>query len=356
MPRYWEFTQKNIFCELLSMVGKMTQENLACQIEYLKAENKILHKRLGKCVRPTALERRRLLKFGIPLGKDIKNIISIVKYETFRLWVRKYYRKQRPKKVNRRGRPKTLKEIRMLVVKLAQENNWGYLRILGELKKLGVRRLSKTSVKNILKENDIDPVPQRSQDSWDSFIRRQFQVLWACDFFSRQVLTPLGPRLFFVLFFINIKTRKVHIAGTTRHPNQQWVNKQTRSLLPLLACDRNDKRLLIHDRDTKFSEKFDELLKSAGFSIQKTAFMSPNMNSYAESWVGTIKRECLNHFIVFGERHLRYLIKEYVEHYNCTRPHSAMNNMPLEYRSHKTTGQIKCQTKLGGIIRHYYRN
>ena len=123
-----------------------------------------------------------------------------------------------------------------------------------------------------------------------------------------------------------------------------------------MGYDRNGKRLLIRDRDTKFSEKFDELFKGAGFSVQKTAFMSPNMNSYAESWVGTIKRECLNHFIVFVERHLRYLIKEYVEHYNITRPHPSMDNMPLEYRSHKTTGQIKCQSKLGGIIRHYYRD
>jgi len=83
--------------------------------------------------------------------------------------------------------------------------------------------------------------------------------------------------------------------------------------------------------------------------------MSPNMNSYAESWVGTIKHECLNHFIVFGERHLRYLISEYVAHYNTTRPHSSMGNMPLELSLTKNTGEIKCRTKLGGIIKNYYR-
>jgi putative transposase len=344
-----------VFSELLSLLGKMTQENLNQQIEYLKVENEILRKRIGKCIRPTAIEKRKLLKFAIPIGKDIKNIISIVKYETFLLWVRKYKRKIEPEKVNKRGRPKTLEEIRLLVVKLAKENAWGYVRILGELKKLGINRLSKSNIKNILKQNNLDPAPQRSKDTWDSFIKRHFQTLWACDFFTKQVLTPLGPRMFFVLFFINIKTRKVFVAGTTQYPHQEWVNKQTKKILPFLSSNQEDKKLLIRDRDTKFSGNFDELFKNGGFSVQKTPFMSPNMNACAESWVGTIKRECLNHFIVFGERHLRYLISEYAKHYNTTRPHSSMDNMPLEFRTNKNRGQIKCQSRLGGVIKHYYR-
>lgn len=355
MPKCWEFEQRNIFSELLSLLGRMTQENLTHQIKYLKVENEILRKRVGRSIRPTPLERRRLLKFGIPLGKDIKGIISIIRYETFLLWARGYKRNKDPEKVKKRGRPKTLKETRELVVRLAKENAWGYVRILGELKKLGIKRLSKSSIKNILKENSLDPSPERSRDSWNNFIERHFKTLWACDFFTKKVLTPLGPRVFFVLFFINVKTRKVYVAGTTRYPNQEWVNKQTKDTLPFLSGDKTGKKLLIRDRDTKFSAEFDELFKDCGFSVQKTAFMSPNMNAYAESWVGTIKRECLNHFVVFGERHLRHLIGEYVSHYNTRRPHSSMDNMPLEYRSYKTTGQIKCQSKLGGIIRHYYR-
>lgn len=357
MRKYWEFTQKNVFSELLSLLGRMTHENLTCQIEYLKVENEILRKRVGKSIRPTAIERQILLKFGTPLGKDIKNIISIVTYETFLLWVRKYKLNRHPDKANKRGRPKTPQEIRQLVIKLAKENAWGYVRILGELKKLNINRLSKSSVKNILKENNLDPAPQRSKDTWDSFIKRHFQTLWACDFFTKQVLTPLGPRVFFVLFFINIRTRKVYVAGATQYPNQEWVNKRAQNILPLLADNKSGKNLLIHDRDTKFSREFDELFKNMGFTLQKTPFMSPNMNSYAESWVGTIKRECLNYFIVFGEKHLRYLIKEYVEHYNTTRPHSSMDNMLLEETrlNKENTGEIKCQPRLGGIIRHYYR-
>ena len=355
MQNCWEFTQRNIFSELLSLLGKMMHENLTYQIEYLKVENEILRKRVGTCIRPTTLERRKLIKFGAPLGKEIKSIITIVRYETFLLWVRRYKRKKGSERINKRGRPKTLEEIRQLVVRLAKENTWGYIRILGELKKLNINRLSKSSVKNILKENNLDPAPQRSQDSWDSFIRRHFQTLWACDFFTKQVLTPLGPRMFFVLFFINVKTRKVYITKTSQYPNQEWVNKQTKIILPLLNSNQDGKKLLIRDRDTKFSGKFDELFKNNGFTVQKLPFMSPNMNSYAESWVGTIKRECLNHFIVFGERHLRYLISEYVKHYNTTRPHSSMDNMPLEFRPNKNSGEIKCKSNLGGIIKHYYR-
>lgn len=185
MQKYWEFTQKNVFSELLSLLGRMTQENLTHQIEYLKIENEILRKRVGRSIRPTPVERRKLVKFGVPLGKDLKNIITIVKYETFLLWARGYKRNKDPERIKERGRPKTLEEIRKLVVRLAKENTWGYVRILGELGKVGIHRLSKTNVKNILKANDIDPVPQRSQDSWDNFMKRRFQTLWACDFFTK---------------------------------------------------------------------------------------------------------------------------------------------------------------------------
>lgn len=174
MQKCWEFEQKNIFSELLSLIGRMSQENLTYQVEFLKVENEILRKRVGRNIRPSPAEKRRLLKFGVPLGRDLRNIISIVRYETFLLWSRGYKRDKDPQKLRRRGRPKTLKEIRLLVVRLAKENSWGYVRIMGELKKLGVKRLSKTNVKNILKENNLDPCPERSRDSWDAFIRMAF--------------------------------------------------------------------------------------------------------------------------------------------------------------------------------------
>jgi len=125
MSRYWEFAQKNVFSELLSLLGRITQENLTYQIEYLKVENEILRKRVGRSIRPTPIERKKLVKFGAPLGKDLKNIITIVTYKTFLLWARGYKRNKDPEKIKERGRPKTLEEIRKLVVRLAKENNWG---------------------------------------------------------------------------------------------------------------------------------------------------------------------------------------------------------------------------------------
>lgn len=152
MQKYWEFTQKNVFSELLSLLCRMTQENLTHQIEYLKIENEILRKRVGRSIRPTPTERRKLVKFGVPLGKDLKNIITVVKYETFLLWARGYKRNKDTERIKERGRPKTLEEIRKLVVlMLAKENTWGYVRILGELNKVGIHRLSKTNSKEHLK-------------------------------------------------------------------------------------------------------------------------------------------------------------------------------------------------------------
>jgi len=135
MKNCWETAQRNIFSELVSFIGKMTQENLNKQIEYLKVENEILRKRAGTRILPTPIERRKLIRFGIPLGKEIKTIITIVRYETFLLWVRGYKRKQKTEGINKRGRPKTDTGIQELIIRVANENNWGYTRILGELKK-----------------------------------------------------------------------------------------------------------------------------------------------------------------------------------------------------------------------------
>jgi len=137
MQNYWEFTQKNVFSELFSLLGRMTQDNLTHQIEYLKVENEILRKRVGRSIRPTPGERRKLVKFGAPLGKNLRGIISIVTYQTFLFWARNYKRNKNPDKIRKRGRPKSLEEIRILIIKLVKENTWGYVRILGELKQAG---------------------------------------------------------------------------------------------------------------------------------------------------------------------------------------------------------------------------
>jgi len=202
------------------LLGKITHSNLIRQIEYIKVENEILRSKLPKRVTTSQAEKRRLIKYGLPLRGQIKNTISIVGYSTFRRWVTEGVTN---KKKPRRGRPrKTTQEIIDILIRMAKENHlWGYGRIMGELKKLNILRLSRNGIKAVLIKNGIDPCPKRKEDSWDSFIRRNFETLWTCDFFTKTVWTALGPKMFHVLFFINIRTRKVHIAGITNRPDKE---------------------------------------------------------------------------------------------------------------------------------------
>jgi len=339
-----------LFQEFLGLLGRMTHSNLIRQIEYMKVENEILRSKLPKRITTTPAEKRRLIKYGLPLRGQIKSIITIVGYSTFRRWAAEGV----SKKPAKRGRPRiTSQELIDLVVRMAKENKlWGYGRIRAELRKLNITRISVSGISSILVRNGIEPVRKRKEDCWDNFIKRHFETLWACDFFTKTVWTALGPKLFHVLFFINIRTRKVHIAGITSRPDGKWVVNATKSI-SFLFQDKT-KKLLIRDGDTKFPKEFDELFKPHNAEVRRIPYRSPNLNPYAEGFVGTIKRECLNHFFVFGEEHLKYLIQEYVGHYNTKRPHSRLNNDPLGYRSRKTSGKLKCQSRLGGMIKHYY--
>ncbi len=353
MPKQPFYTiQNGAFQELMMLIGKIVHGRLVREIEYLRVENQILRAKAGKRISLTDSEKRRLIKFALPLGGDIRDIISIVSYSSLRRWIREKSGKKI--KTSKRGRPKTAKEIREIVLRLARENNWGYTRILGELKKLEIYSLSRNTIKNILKENGLDPAPKRSEDTWDDFIKRHFKTLWACDFFTKPVWTLLGPKTFHVLFFINVHTRKVHIAGFTNHPTHTWVTSHVKSVSFLFRADDKPK-LLIRDGDKKYPKEFDRLLKEYNVCVKKIPYRSPNLNPYAEGWVGTIKRECLDHFFVFGERHFKYLVKEYVKYYNTVRPHSAMDNMPLAPYRVRAQGKIKCNSRLGGLLKHYYR-
>ena len=347
-------TNNSLFQEFLMLLGHLVHSRLIRQIEYLKVENQILRKKIKGRVNVTPAEKRRIIKYGLPLGGDIKKLISIVSYSSFRRWATS---KEPPgKESSKRGRPRTKQEIRNLVIRLAKENNWGYTRILGELKKLGIASLSRNTIKNILKENGLDPAPKRSEDTWDDFIKRHFKTLWACDFFTKTVWTMAGPKSIHALFFINVHTRRVHVAGITEHPNREWMAKKARSISFLFDTSKeSDKKLLIRDGDGKYSKEFDQIIEEYGVRVKKIPYRSPNLNPYAEGWVGTIKRECLDYFFVFGEKHFRYLVKEYVKYYNTVRPHSGLNNMPIRYKPNNSSGKVRCESKLGGIIKHYYR-
>lgn len=320
----------------------------------------MLRTRLGKQIRLTPGERARLLKLGRPLGRAIRALITIVTPITFARWLREdagATAKVRPKKP---GRPCTAQDIRHLVLRIARETGWGYTRILGELKKLGIRTVSRTTVANILREHGFDPGPKRGEGTWDEFLTIHAKTLWACDFLPRRVLTWRGWRDAYVLVFINILSRRAWISTSTLHPTRVWTARQTELFCETFANDPNAPTIVLHDRDSKFFGDFRALLLERGVTPKSLQFCSPNLNAYAERFIQTVQKECLDHFVPFGTRHLDYLTREYLRHYNTERPHQSRGNRPLTTRGSpekvpQQHGQVVIHERLGGLLKHYAR-
>ncbi len=346
----------------LVMLATATDRQLAKQVQFLKAENRIMRNRLGSRLLVTPSERRQLLRFGKQVGKAIKELISIVTPRTFLGWVNneKKVAAECRKKKNKPGRPKTLEQIRQLVIRMAKENGWGVGRILGELKKLGAT-ICKSTVKNILKAEGIHPSPQRGERLWADFIKQHADTLWATDFFSKKVWTMKGLVDVFVLFFIHVESRRVYLAGLTTNPDNMWMKQQARNVCMHWDGWKVKPAMLICDFDTKYTKDFEAILKEENVEVKRVGPMKPNLNAYAERFVQSIKQECLDHFICFGEDHLRYLCSEYVTWYNTYRPHQGKDNKPLKaakcrkWKETDLASAVVFTPRLGGLLKHYHR-
>lgn len=199
---------KNLYQRLLLMIAGATQLELARHVRYLKIENEILRSKLPKRVPVTPKEQNRLVKFGAKLGKALSELVTIVHPDTLRRWIRDAQQKAKKKPV-KKGRPRTQEQIRELILKLARENDWGYTRILGELRKLGIKAVSRNTVKNILKAHGLEPGPQRGAGTWDEFLKIHGATLWQCDFYAKKVLTLKGMRDLYLLIFLHVESRRV---------------------------------------------------------------------------------------------------------------------------------------------------
>lgn len=262
-----------------------------------------------------------------------------------RLIARKWTYPHRPP-----GRPGIPADLQGLVVRLARENpTWGYRRIHGELVGLG-HTIGASTVWSILKRAGIAPSPRRSGPSWAQFLKAQAAGIVACDFFT--VDTILLKRRY-VLFFIEHHSRRVHLAGITTNPTGAWTTQQARNIAAELA-DRGAK-VLIRDRDTKFTAGFDAVFGSEGVQVIRSPVRAPKANAIAERWVGTIRRECLDRLLILGPRHLETVLESYTAHYNQHRPHRTLGQHspePRPLRSPATTAPHR-QTVVDGLIHEY---
>jgi transposase InsO family protein len=242
---------------------------------------------------------------------------------------------------------------------MAQENrSWGYDRIVGALANLGYT-LSAQTVGTILKRHGLPPAPEcKPTTTWKEFIRTHMDGLVATDFFTAEVWTLGGLVTYYVFFFIHLSSSKIHIAGVTPYPNEAWMMQVARNVTMEEWGVLSPGQYLIHDRDTKFCPAFQQIIDDAGATRVPLLPRSPNLNAYAERWVRSVKDEALSRMILFGERSLRHVLNEYVDHYHQERNHQGKGNVLLFPSSNPAGGDdgpMQCRERLGGLLKYYER-
>jgi putative transposase len=349
---------------LIAMVAGWLQRHQQQVITYLLEENRLLKAQLGgRRLRLTDTERRRLATLAHPLGRQrLTAVATLVTPDTLLRWYRRLIAQKSDGNRHRRplGRPRVTEEIEQLVVQMVEENTtWGYRRIQGALANLG-HRIDKLTVRNILRRHHLEPAPQRRQRgmSWAQFLTLHWEVLAATDFFTVEVATWHGLVTYYVLVAMELPTRRVHIAGITPHPTAAFMQQCARQLTD--PCDGFlvGKRYLLHDRDTKFTQAFDALLKVSGVEPILLPPRSPNLNAHCERFVRSIKEEALNQIVILSERALYYIIHQYVSHYHAERNHQGLDNRLIAPASGvgSHSGQVRRRERLGGLLRYYYRD
>jgi putative transposase len=349
---------------LIAMVAGWIQDHQQRVITYLREENRVLKAQLGgRRLRLTETERRRLATLAHPLGRQrLKEVTTLATPETLLRWYHRLMAQKFDGSWHRRppGRPRVIEEIEQLVVQMAEENaTWGYRRIQGALANLG-QSIDAITVRNILRRYHMEPAPQRRKSgmSWTQFLQTHWEVLAATDFFTVEVATWHGLVTYYVLVVMELATRRVQMAGMTPHPTMAFVQQCARQLTDPIDGFLLGKRYLLHDRDTKYTQAFDALLKDSGVEPIVLPPRSPNLNAHCERFVRSIREEVLHHMIIMGEESLRVVLTQYLAHYHAERNHQGLDNQLIAPASNvgSCSGQVRRRARLGGLLSYSYRD
>ena len=326
-------------------------------IEYLVEENRVLKEQVkGRRLRLTDDQRRRLAAKGRRLGRRVlRQVATIVTPDTILRWHRQLIARKWTFTPKRPGRPGIMPEISSLILRMATENPaWGYTRIQGALKNLG-HGVARSTVATVLKAHGIPPAPARPS-SWRTFLRAHWGEIAGADFFTSEVWTPRGLITYYTLFVLDLRSRRVHVAGSTPTPDAWFMAQAARRLTDAVDGFLASHQILICDRDSKWTHGFRRIVQGAGVRIALTPVQAPNANAYAERFVRSIREERLDRLIFFGERRLLRALDAFVAHYHRERNHQGLGNELITRETRPFRGTpVRCRERLGGLLRYYHR-
>ncbi|CAA9356409.1 MAG: Mobile element protein, partial [uncultured Chloroflexia bacterium] len=299
---------------------------------------------------------RNLTGLTTSARSHISQVVRLFKPDTLLKWHRELVRRKWTfKKKEPLGRPPISAEVEGLILRLANENpRWGYGKLEGELSKLG-HDVGRSTIRDVLKRRRVPPAPERSRQGtrWRTFLTHYKDEMVACDFFT---VETTWLKTLYVLFFIELGSRRVHLAGCTTNPTSAWATQQARQFSWKIQDGSLPVRFLIHDRDTKFPSAFDTVFTSEDVTIIRTPVRAPDANAFAERWVRSVREECLDRILILNERHLNRVLTTYVDYYNHARPHQGIDQRcPIPLESGIRAGPIERRDILGGVIHDYRR-
>ena len=333
------------------------------EIALLRHQLRLLQRRSRRPPRLSPWEKLTLVVLATRLGRlttspraTLARAVLLVQPETVLRWHRELVRRKWTYRRERAGgRPPIAAEVEALLLRLARENpRWGYGRLQGALAKLG-HTLGRSTIRDVLKRRRVPPAPRpsRGASTWCQFLARHRDGVLACDFFT---VEPLFLRTLYALFFIELGTRRVHLAGCTAHPTAAWVTQQARQVRWQLQEHGQPMRLLLRDRDAKFPPSFDTVFAAEGVAVIRTPYRAPNANAHAERWIRSLRAECLDHLLLASEAHLRRVLADYVAFYNEARPHQGLEQRcPVALPAPVRDGPVRRRDRLGGLLRDDYR-